>query len=114
MGQITELSWEEAALIAASGFLTVFVILAILAVLIVGISKIVGKFEKKPVVVPAAPVEITPGSGVPAVYGGNVKLIGVDAKKAACIMAIVSEETGIALDQLVFQQIKALDEGDLA
>ena len=41
-------------------------------------------------------------------YGGEVMLIDVDEKTAACIMAIVSHETGIPLSELIFKKIKAL------
>ena len=37
--------------------------------------------------------------------------LGVDEKTAACLMAIVSEETGIPLSQLIFKKIRALDGG---
>ena len=42
------------------------------------------------------------------VWGGEVALIGVDEKTAACVMAIVSHETGIPLSELNFKQIKVL------
>lgn len=41
---------------------------------------------------------------------GQLKLIGVDEKTAAMIMAIVSHESGIPLSELQFISIKALDE----
>ena len=40
--------------------------------------------------------------------GGEVVLIDTDEKTAACIMAIVSHETGIPLHELIFKKIKAL------
>jgi len=42
-------------------------------------------------------------------YGGQLKLINVDEKTAALIIAIVSHETGIPLSQLQFKSIKALN-----
>ena len=36
------------------------------------------------------------------------KLEGIDETQAACVMAIVSHETGIPLDELVFKSIKAV------
>lgn len=39
---------------------------------------------------------------------GELKLLGVDEKTAAMIMAIVSDETGISLNELQFKSIKAL------
>jgi hypothetical protein len=41
--------------------------------------------------------------------GGQVKLIDVDEKTAATIIAIVSHETGIPLSELQFKSIKALN-----
>ena len=52
-----------------------------------------------PVAAPAAPAP------APA---PQVKLEGVSEVEAACVMAIVSHETGIPLDQLVFKSIKAV------
>ena len=43
----------------------------------------------------------------PLIYGG-VTLIGTTPKEAACIMAIVSDESGIPLNQLRFISIKAI------
>lgn len=41
--------------------------------------------------------------------GGKLELYNVDDKTAATIMAIVSHESGIQLDELNFKYIKALD-----
>lgn len=55
-------------------------------------------------------------NGIPLEQGdaglstGQLKLIGVDEKTAAMIMAIVSHESGIPLSELRFISIKALDE----
>jgi len=46
---------------------------------------------------------------VAGAYGGEVKLYDTDDKTAACIMAIVSDETGIPLNQLIFKSIKCLE-----
>ena len=51
---------------------------------------------------PAAPAPVV------GAVGGEVALIDVDEKTAACIMAIVSHETGIPLNELIFHKIKAL------
>ena len=40
---------------------------------------------------------------------GEIKLIGVDEKTAAMIMAIVSDESKIPLSELQFKSIRALD-----
>lgn len=116
---ITSLSPLEAILVAICGFLTVFLMLAVLWLMIVLISKVVAKLpgaQKKPAVAAAAPapapapVETPVSPPVNATFGGEVKLVGVDEKTAACIMAIVSHETNIPLDQLVFRRIKAIEE----
>lgn len=114
----------ESLLIALSGIVTVFLMLAGLSVFIVVISRAVNFFEKKPATAggppaqPAAPASArqqpapaprpVPMTAQTAPYGGSVALSGVDDLTAACIMAIVSDETGIPLSELVFQSIKAL------
>ncbi len=40
---------------------------------------------------------------------GELKLLNVDEKTAALIMAIVSDETKIPLSELIFKSIKAVD-----
>ena len=97
----------ESFLIALSGMVIVFLMLAILCLFIPVISKCVRFFEKrrqKP-----EPVRPAPAAAQQAgVWGGEVALIGVDEKTAACVMAIVSHETGIPLSELNFKQIKVL------
>ena len=107
---ITDITGMEALLIALSGVLVVFVMLGILSIVITVISKLIP--ADKPVEEPAAAAEtVSAEEEVPAVpYGGSVKLLNVDEKTAACVMAIVSHETKIPLDQLVFKSIKALNE----
>lgn len=114
--------------IALSGFVIVLLMLAILALLIVIMSRVVGWFSNlagKPIPaggpaiapLPSTPIPMTPAKPImtpPALraqtapYGGKVELSQVDDLTAACIMAIVSNETGIPLEQLVFKSIKAL------
>ena len=53
-----------------------------------------------------APVAAAPAAAPAPVP--QVKLEGVSEVEAACVMAIVSHETGIPLDQLVFKSIKAV------
>lgn len=111
---ITELSGLESLLVALSGIVTVFMMLAVLCLMIPAISKVVGSIEGKkaapapaaPAPAPAAPAPAAPAGG--GTYTGEVALIGCDEKTAAMVMAIVSHETGIPLDQLIFHKIKAL------
>ncbi len=111
---ITELSGLESLLVALSGIVTVFMMLAVLCLMIPVISKTVASIEGKksaPVPAPAAPAT-APAAPAPSAsggtYTGEVALIGCDEKTAAMVMAIVSYETGIPLDQLIFHKIKAL------
>lgn len=45
----------------------------------------------------------------PGLSSGELKLVGVDEKTAAMIMAIVSDESNIPISSLRFKSIKALD-----
>ena len=57
---------------------------------------------------PAAPAKAEdPGEEFSS---GTLKLKGCDEKTAAMIMAIVSDNTGIPLSELVFKSIKLVDE----
>lgn len=95
----------DALMIAVSGFFIVFLMLAVLWGIIVIVSRAVGAIagkgsEATPAAVPApAPVPAAPAA---------VVLEGIDETQAACVMAIVSHETGIPLDELVFKSIKAV------
>ncbi|MDY5972810.1 MAG: OadG family transporter subunit [Butyricicoccus sp.] len=98
-------------LVALSGIVIVFLMLAVLCLMIPVISKCVQMTQKKASPAPAAVPTPAPAAPAPApagAYGGEVALIDVDEKTAACIMAIVSHETGIPLSELVFKKIKAL------
>ena len=53
-------------------------------------------------------VSAVPTGAAPAPAAPQVVLEGIDDTQAACVMAIVSHETGIPLDQLVFKSIKAV------
>lgn len=112
---ITALSVPEALLVALSGLVTVFIMLAVLCLMIPIISKVVASVEGKQAAPAAAAASPAPAASVPApakhtgeTYTGEIALIGCDEKTAAMVMAIVSYETGIPLDQLIFHKIKAL------
>ena len=98
----------DALMIAVSGFFIVFLMLAVLWGIIVIISRAVtalaGK-EQQSATAPAAPAPApAPAPAAPAA----VVLEGIDETQAACVMAIVSHETGIPIDELVFKSIKAV------
>ncbi len=107
---IESLTAIEAILIALSGIITVTLMLGCLSLLIMVISKVVAKIEG------ATAKEVTPVEQAILVakeqpdvaYGGETLLIDVDEKTAACVMAIVSDQTGIPLSQLIFKKIRAL------
>ena len=112
---ITALSAPEALLVALSGIVTVFIMLAVLCLMIPLLSKVVSPIEGKQAAPAAAAAAPAPAAAAPApakhtgeTYTGEIALIGCDEKTAAMVMAIVSYETGIPLDQLIFHKIKAL------
>ncbi|MDO4269305.1 MAG: OadG family transporter subunit [Eubacteriales bacterium] len=104
----------ESFLIALSGIVIVFLMLAVLSGMIVVISKAVGALTggraaasvaapaPSPARAAAAPAAPAPAAPAP------VQLSGVNDLTAACIMAIVSDQLGTTPDQLVFCSIKAL------
>ena len=92
------LSQLDALVVALSGFVIVFLMLALLWGVILVISRVVSGVEHHQVPVMSAPASASP----------QVVLEGIDETQAACVMAIVSHETGIPLDQLVFKSIKAV------
>lgn len=106
------LSVSSALLVALSGMVIVFIMLAILAGMIVVISKVVAALTARQggqAAEPAAAAPAAQAAQMPAgPFAGEVALLGVDEKTAACVMAIVSHETGIPLSELVFHKIKAL------
>lgn len=89
----------DALMIAVSGFFIVFLMLAVLWGIIVIISRAVTALAGKEQQSAAAPAAPAPAA---------VVLEGIDETQAACVMAIVSHETGIPLDELVFKSIKAV------
>ena len=100
----------DALMIAVSGFFIVFLMLAVLWGIIVIISRAVtalaGK-EQQSAAAPAAPA-LAPAPAPAPAASAAVVLEGIDETQAACVMAIVSHETGIPLDELVFKSIKAV------
>lgn len=98
----------EAVMVALSGIVIVFIMLALLWGVIIVISRVIGGREKKTVSAAAAAVP-APTTAAPAPAPvPQVELQGIDETQAACVMAIVSYETGIPLDELVFKSIKAV------
>lgn len=102
----------DALMIALSGIVIVFIMLALLWGVIAVISRVMGVLEKHTAhpasVSAAAPAAAAPTPAAAPAPVPQVKLEGVSEVEAACVMAIVSHETGIPLDQLVFKSIKAV------
>lgn len=102
------LSILDAVVVSVSGFFIVFLMLAVLWGIILIVSRLVGSLEHRPAPAmskPAPAPAVRPAAPAPA---PQVVLEGIDETQAACVMAIVSHETGIPLDQLVFKSIKAV------
>ena len=95
--------------------LVVFGVLFIMYVLISIAGKILAtatkgsdKPEAKPAVA-AAPAAAAPAATEEEFSSGTLKLKGCDEKTAAMIMAIVADDTGIPLSELVFKSIKLVE-----
>lgn len=102
------LSILDAVVVSVSGFFIVFLMLAVLWGIILIVSRLVGSLEHRPAPAmskPAPAPAARPAAPAPA---PQVVLEGIDETQTACVMAIVSHETGIPLDQLVFKSIKAV------
>ena len=114
------LTMSETMFVAVAGIIVVLLELAILAVLIVFLSKIFRAIEGRissdsdkpaaPAEVPvsspaAAPVAAPVATAVPAT---GIRLIDVDERTAAVVMALVSHQSGIPLEKLSFRSIRCL------
>lgn len=90
-----------------------YILISLSGKVIAGVSGHVigGKKEETKVETAAAPAvaEKTEDPGE-EFSSGTLKLKGCDEKTAAMIMAIVSDNTGIPLSELVFKSIKLVDE----
>lgn len=112
----------EALNISITGIVVVMLVLALLAVLVLllskGIRAVEGVAKKKSgkkadsaaseakAETPSKPI----GTALPeSASAGDLDLYNVDEKTAAVIMAIVSNESGIPLNRLLFKSIKAIE-----
>ena len=118
-GAGAEMTLPRAALISAVGIMIVFLILGILAIFV----KVMGfgfdrlHERRKAGLAAAAPQAATPpapdekptGAPLPSdTSAGTLKLIDVTEEEAAVIMAVVSHRSGIPLNRLQFNSIKAV------
>ncbi len=108
---IGTLTFGQSLVLSGIGMSVVLLELAILAVMIVILSKVLGAVvgEKKapaaaavPAPAPAAPAPVPAAPARPA----GLRLENVDEPSAATIMAIISDKTGIPLNHLDFHSIK--------
>lgn len=106
----------EAILRSVIGIVTVICILAVIAGLILLVSKAIRALEaktasKKAVEAPAPAAAASAGIPMPAgMNQGELELIDTDEKTAAVIMAIVSDKSGIPLNRLSFKSIKLMED----
>ena len=88
-----------------------YILISISGKIIEAITKI-GKKEEPAKAAPApttaAPAVAAQGSGE-EFSSGSLKLKGCDEKTAAMIMAIVADDSGIPLEELVFKSIKLVE-----
>ncbi len=116
-----ELTMSETMLVAVAGIVVVLLELAILAVLIVLLSKVFKAIEDKLTTSPeeyaasnassapaAAPVQATPAAAPAVSVAGGIRLIDTDERTAAVVMALVSDQSGIPLEKLSFKSIRCL------
>lgn len=105
------MTFLESLQLSVFGLGTVFTILIALSVIITIESKLFGFFAKNKTVGKPTEHKIKPVNAAPAanITAGELKLIEVDEKTAALIMAIVSDESQIPVSELNFKYIKAID-----
>ena len=119
-GSYEAMTISRALLIAVVGFITVIVILALIALFIKLIAFIFSCVEKKnatkvePVIThvehSAAPAH-SAGTPLPETESqGELELIGVDEPTAAMLMALVSYKTEIPLNRLTFRSIRLVED----
>lgn len=95
-----------------SEIVMVFAALIGLVIMIKLVSYIFGSISKSQKIAAASEESFTSSHLTENDMGpstGQLKLMGVDEKTAAMIMAIVSDESNIPLSELQFKSIKALD-----
>ena len=105
----------EAAGVALFTWAIVFAVLFLIFVIIRIFGAIVSSTAKKPATAPAAPAAPAAAPATAEDSGeefssGSLKLKGCDEKTAAMIMAIVSDNTGIPLNELIFKSITLVED----
>ena len=107
--KIETLSTGEVFLYSLVGLVVVIASLAVLACMIMLISKLVSRFASGKA--PEAPAPAASAAAKPAVMAtaGELVLRDVDDQTAALLMAIVADQTKIPLNELRFKSIKCLN-----
>ncbi len=121
-GAGAEMTLSRAALISAVGIMIVFLILGILAIFVKAMGFGFDRMHEKrkaglAAAAPKAPKTTLPpmpepkpeGAPLPAdTSAGTLQLIDVTEEEAAVVMAVVSHRSGIPLNRLQFNSIKAV------
>ena len=121
-GAGAEMTLSRAALISAVGIIIVFLILGILAVFVKAMGFGFDRLHEKrraglaaaaptaqETTLPPMPDEQPTGAPLPPdTSAGTLKLIDVTEEEAAVVMAVVSHRSGIPLNRLQFNSIKAV------
>ena len=117
------MTFGEALNVSATGFIVVLIILALLACIIVVLSKAIRLFDKdntkankkeeKNSASASEPVKAVPASAQTTQIPAGLELYKTSEKTAATIMAIVSHESGIPLERLAFSSIRLVDSLEL-
>jgi Na+-transporting methylmalonyl-CoA/oxaloacetate decarboxylase gamma subunit len=88
--------------------LLMYILISISGKIIQAVTKIGSKKEKKAEPAPAA-TPAAPAASEEVFSSGSLKLKNCDEKTAAMIMAIVADDSGIPLEELVFKSIKLVE-----
>lgn len=121
-GAGAEMTLSRAALISAVGIMIVFLILGILAIFVKAMGFGFDRMHEKrraglaaaaptaqETTLPPMPDEKPEGAPLPPdTSAGTLKLIDVTEEEAAVVMAVVSHRSGIPLNRLQFNSIKAV------
>ena len=91
--------------------LLMYILISISGKIIQAITKAGSKKEpeKAPAAAPAAAPAVAAAASEEVFSSGSLKLKNCDEKTAAMIMAIVADDTGIPLNELVFKSIKLVE-----
>ena len=85
-----------------------YILISLSGKIIQGITKL-GAKEEPAKAAPAAAAPAAPAAPEEIYSSGSLKLKNCDEKTAAMIMAIVADDTGIPLNELVFKSIKLVE-----